>query len=142
MTPQGGSEPGGAVQPSGPVEGIPKNRDTAPSSGAPLSPPGAPDNPASNANAEQTGTQNGVAVSWIEKAAAVAYCIFCIEIGLFLLVYPWMSGWDKNYLVHMKPEFTEFLTSVRFKGAVSGLGILNLFAAASEIVALRRYSSR
>lgn len=80
--------------------------------------------------------------SWMEKAAAVVYCIFCIEIGLFLLIYPWMSSWDKNYLIQLHPTLAGFLTSVQFKGAVSGLGILNLFAAFSEIIGLRRYSSR
>jgi hypothetical protein len=80
--------------------------------------------------------------TWMEKAAAVVYCIFCIEIGLFLLIYPWMPSWDKNYLIQLQPSFADFLTSVQFRGAVSGLGILNLFAAAGEIIGLRRYSSR
>jgi len=136
MTPHSGPEPGG------PAERIPRKEDAGLSSGTPPQGKNAPNEAAGNAAAEQAGTQGGAVVSWIEKAAAVAYCIFCIEIGLFLLVYPWMSGWDKNYLVQMKPEFTDFLTSVRVKGAVSGLGVLNLFAAVSEIVALRRYSAR
>lgn len=80
--------------------------------------------------------------SWMEKAAAVVYCVFCIEIGLFLLIYPWMRSWDHNYLIQLNPSLTTFLTSVQFKGAVSGLGILNLFAAVSEIIGLRRYSAR
>jgi hypothetical protein len=80
--------------------------------------------------------------TWLDKTAAVVYCIFCIEIGLFLLIYPWMPSWDKNYLIQLQPSFTDFLTSVQFRGAVSGLGILNLFAAAGEIIGLRRYSSR
>ena len=86
--------------------------------------------------------QSGRAASWMEKAAAVVYCIFCIEIGLFLLVYPWLRSWDQNYLIQLHPALTGFLTSVQFRGAVSGLGILNLFAAVSEIRGLRRYSSR
>jgi hypothetical protein len=80
--------------------------------------------------------------SWMEKAAAVVYCIFCIEIGLFLLVYPWLRSWEQNYLIQFHPALTGFLTSVQLRGAVSGLGILNLFAAVSEIRGLRRYSSR
>ncbi len=80
--------------------------------------------------------------SWMEKAAAVVYCVFCIEIGLFLLVYPWLRSWEQNYLIQLQPALTGFLTSVQFRGAVSGLGILNLFAAVSEIRGLRRYSPR
>lgn len=98
----------------------------------------APANEAMTAGPEQPGR----AASWMEKAAAVVYCIFCIEIGLFLLVYPWLRSWEQNYLVQLHPALTGFLTSVQFRGALSGLGILNLFAAVSEIRGLRRYSSR
>lgn len=81
-------------------------------------------------------------MTWLDKTAAVVYCVFCIEIGLFLLIYPWMAAWEKNYLVQMEPALTGLLNSVQFRGAVSGLGILNLIVALSEILALRRYSSR
>ncbi|MBA3976275.1 MAG: hypothetical protein C0504_18870 [Candidatus Solibacter sp.] len=80
--------------------------------------------------------------TWMEKAAAVVYCIFCLEIGLFLLVYPWLPSWEKNYLINLHPALSGFLTTVQFRGAVSGLGLLNLFAAIGEIIGLRRYSSR
>lgn len=99
---------------------------------------------AAAANEAMTGgpAQPERTASWMEKAAAVVYCIFCIEIGLFLLVYPWLRSWEQNYLIQIQPALTGFLTSVQFRGAVSGLGILNLFAAVSEIRGLRRYSSR
>lgn len=99
----------------------------------PSLPPPGPPNPPEPAPAKPT---------WMEKAAAVVYCIFCLEIGLFLLVYPWMPSWDDNYLVHLHPALTGLLTSVQFRGALSGLGILNLIAAVGEIIGLRRYSSR
>ena len=81
--------------------------------------------------------------SWIEKLASVLFCIFCLELGLFLLVYPWMGSlWDRNWLFHWNPEWRPFLLSQRLRGAVSGLGILNLFVGFNEVFRLRRFTSR
>jgi len=79
---------------------------------------------------------------WVEKAGAVLFCVFCLEIGLFLLVYPWLESWRTNYLVQWQPEWRPLLTSHEFRGALSGLGILNLFIGLYEIVGLRRFSAR
>ena len=135
MTPQGGNQEPGGERPAAP--------NGPPAAATPPVVQPAQATPAMPPAAAPAAPQSGPAeVSWVEKAAAVVYCIFCIEIGLFLLIYPWMTSWERNYLVQIKPSLTEFLTSVQFRGAVSGLGILNLFAAVSEIVSLRRYSSR
>lgn len=100
----------------------------------PLRPPAPPPEPGE----ADEGGEASVAV----KFGAVLYCLFCFAIGLFLLVYPWMPGWDRNSIFQLRPEWTGLLTSVQFRGAVSGLGILNLFAAVSETLSLRRFSSR
>lgn len=115
-----------------------------------MTPPGQEPGPVGEEMVQPAGPETTLAApeepgrkaTWMEKTAAVVYCVFCIEIGLFLLVYPWLRSWDQNYLIQLQPALTEFLTSVQFRGAVSGLGILNLFAAVSEIRGLRRYSSR
>jgi hypothetical protein len=106
--------------------------------GAPQQPPVPPAAPApAGPPAAQPQT-----APWLEKTVAVVYCVFCIEIGLFLLIYPWMRSWEYNYLIQLKPSLAGFLTSVQCRGAVSGLGILNLIVAVSEILALRRFSAR
>ncbi len=83
------------------------------------------------------------AATWIDKLASVLFSIFCLELGLFLLIYPWMDTlWSRNWLFHLVPGWQPFLMSQQFRGAVSGLGILNLFLGFIEAVRLRRFAGR
>ena len=81
-------------------------------------------------------------ISWTEKLAAVLYCVFCFEVGIFLIVYPWMGAWGRNYLFQTFPEWTPFLLSQQFRGAITGVGILNLFIAFGEVLRLRRFAGK
>lgn len=72
-----------------------------------------------------------------EKAAAVLFCIFCFELGLFLIVYPWLDAWGRNWWFWLRPEWRQFLVSESFRGAVTGLGVLNLFVGIRETLRLR-----
>ena len=36
---------------------------------------------------------------WYHKVSAVMAAIFCFEIGVFLLLYPWISDWQPNALL-------------------------------------------
>jgi hypothetical protein len=56
-----------------------------------------------------------------------------LEAGLLLLLIPWSTFWDRNYFVEMIPSARSILTSNYVRGAVSGLGILNLVAALGEL---------
>lgn len=129
---------GGASDPADPLrEGRSEAAAQVPAKGV-----GAASDPGVPGKQQEDRQQGPAQVTWLDKTASVVYCVFCIEIGLFLLIYPWMAAWEKNYLVQMEPSLTGLLNSVQFRGAVSGLGILNLIVALSEILALRRYSSR
>jgi len=59
--------------------------------------------------------------------------VFFIEVGLLLIVLPWSSFWDRNYFAYALPELRPFLTNNFLRGAVSGLGFLNLFAGFFEL---------
>ena len=84
-----------------------------------------------------------VPAMWMPKLSAILFCIFCLELGLFLLVYPWLGNlWNRNWLFSLRPEWQRFLLSEQFRGAVSGLGILNIFVGFLEITRLRRFSRR
>ena len=34
---------------------------------------------------------------WFQRLMSVLFIIFCFELGLFLLIYPWTDGWSDNY---------------------------------------------
>ncbi len=57
-----------------------------------------------------------------------------IEVGLLLIVLPWSSFWERNYFVSVWPGLRIVLTNDFVRGAVSGLGVLNLLAGFSELV--------
>lgn len=81
-------------------------------------------------------------ITWVDKLTAILVCVFCFEVGAFLLVYPWMNAWNENYLLQINSAWTPFLLSQQFRGAISGLGMLNIFIAISEVFRLRRFAAR
>ena len=54
------------------------------------------------------------------------------EVGLLLMLLPWSNFWERNYFVYAVPVLEPLLTSPFVRGAISGLGVLNIFAALSE----------
>lgn len=59
---------------------------------------------------------------------------FFVEVGLLLIVLPWSAFWERNYFVYAIPALEPLFTSPFVRGAVSGLGLLNLGAALSELL--------
>lgn len=56
-----------------------------------------------------------------------------LEAGLLLVLVPWSAFWDRNYFAEAVPALHDFITNNFVRGAVSGLGVVNLFAAFSEL---------
>ena len=56
-----------------------------------------------------------------------------IEVGLLLIVLPWSTFWERNYFGAIWPGLQPVLTNDFVRGAVSGLGVLNLLAGFSEL---------
>ena len=49
---------------------------------------------------------------------------------------PWSAFWDRNYFAGAIPVVRDLITNNFVKGAVSGLGMINLFAALAELADL------
>ena len=64
------------------------------------------------------------------------FVFYCFEVGIFLIVAPWWLPqiWDQNYFFIVSPHLKEIFQNGFFRGAVTGLGILNLFLGISEII--------
>lgn len=58
------------------------------------------------------------------------------EIGVVLLVVPWMPYWQQNYFIDARPWVEPLLTNDFVKGAISGLGLVNLVAGLFELASL------
>ena len=70
----------------------------------------------------------------------VIYILFSIEVGIFFLWLPWLSFWDANYLTYRYPQILPLVTNSYLKGAVLGLGIVNIMIGIHEIVHFKKHS--
>ena len=64
--------------------------------------------------------------------------VFFLEIGALLIVVPWTSFWDQNVFIESSASLQRMLNNHFVRGAVSGLGVINLGVAVLEIVSLLR----
>lgn len=78
---------------------------------------------------------------WYEKLAGVMAAIFCFQLGVFLLLFPWASLWDANYYGILPMWARSFWGNPYFRGAISGLGLLNIYISFVEVLRLRRFSA-
>ncbi len=81
------------------------------------------------------------------KLSVIFYIILCLEIGIFLTVLPWwpqgmlgLSDWGNNYFLLYAARKTGYyglqavVASGWVRGAVTGVGLLNLGIAFWEII--------
>ncbi len=59
-----------------------------------------------------------------------------LEVGFVLMVVPWSAYWDRNYFAEALPVIKTIITNNFVRGAVSGLGVINVSAGIGELVSL------
>ena len=106
-----------------PDESIPQS--APPESAASAAPPYAP----------QAGPK------WFQRLSSVLFVIFCFELGLFLLIYPWTDAWSDNYFSVAVPDtalsaWRAWWNNPYLRGAVTGLGVVNIWVAVAEALRL------
>ncbi len=69
----------------------------------------------------------------MNRILAIAYILFCFEIGLFLMFAPWSALWDHNFLLSFSSSFRAFVLNNFVRGAVSGLGFVDCMLGLSEL---------
>jgi hypothetical protein len=69
---------------------------------------------------------------WHRRVLAFCLIIFALELGSFLVVFPWLSAWGMNWVPVHSPRWSELWMSRYFRGALSGLGLLNIYIALAE----------
>jgi hypothetical protein len=62
------------------------------------------------------------------------YVVFFVQVGLLLIVMPWWPAfWEHNYFALAWPPLRTFLSNNFVRGAVSGLGLVNLCAGFADL---------
>jgi hypothetical protein len=111
--------------------------------------PGVPNSGESDLNGEQANPVPGPVLlspppapeyRWYHKVAGVAAAVFCFELGVFLLLFPWATQWDVSYGAFLPLWARPIWANPYFRGAISGLGMLNIYIAFLEVFRLRRFS--
>ena len=78
----------------------------------------------------------------VERLTVIFFIILCMLLGFYLILSPWdalFGPWGENYLLVFltdktgMPILQKAVASTWVRGAVTGLGILNMIIAAWEI---------
>jgi len=70
------------------------------------------------------------------------FVAYFLEVGLLLVLVPWSGFWERNYFLGMFPPLVYAIRNNYIRGAVSGLGIVNLlvgFYDLSDLLMARRF---
>jgi hypothetical protein len=74
------------------------------------------------------------------KLTLILFIMVCFEIGFLLVFLPWHRSWqDNNFLYYVTdalnaPWLRQVILSGYFRGAVTGLGIVNIVIGIREIL--------
>jgi hypothetical protein len=63
----------------------------------------------------------------------VLLCLDIFLLGALLMLVPWMGLWNHNFFLDRFPELIPFLLHPSVRGAVTGLGTLDILLAASML---------
>ena len=64
--------------------------------------------------------------------------VLFFEVGIVLMVMPWMPLWVDNYFLASQPWLMAIASNPFLRGAVSGLGVVNVWAGVAELWRLYR----
>jgi hypothetical protein len=62
----------------------------------------------------------------------VLWLIILFELGIVLLFLPWLQLWESNYFLSHYPALRPYLLHPSLRGAVTGLGALDILMAAGS----------
>lgn len=85
-------------------------------------------------SAPPSATQPSRFARWHRRVLGFCVVIFALEIGVFLAIFPWLSNWDQSWIPVHSPRLATLWMSTYFRGALSGLGLLNIYIAGAELL--------
>ncbi|MBS1831877.1 MAG: hypothetical protein JST65_04145 [Acidobacteria bacterium] len=74
------------------------------------------------------------------KALSLVGVVLCFEVGVFLLVFPWMDAWSQSWFPSQHIWLLDLWESNFFRGALTGLGAINIYISFAEMMRLLRAS--
>ena len=75
---------------------------------------------------------------WHQYVGPGVFALFCIELGVLLVLAPWIEIYDRNVYQFIPLSWQPIFLSHHFRGALSALGFLNFLIALNELIDLVR----
>jgi hypothetical protein len=69
----------------------------------------------------------------MNRILSAVLVVVCCIMGAMLFYLPWTGIWEQNYFLNHFPSLMRILLNPSVRGAVSGLGILDIFLAITMI---------
>jgi len=62
----------------------------------------------------------------VPRLFLVSLILFCLELGVFLVILPWTTLWERNYFLFRYPGLAPWVLNHYLRGALSGLGLVDI----------------
>lgn len=69
----------------------------------------------------------------MNRVFRVLLILLCFELGVLLVFIPWSYTWERNFFLNRYPVLIPYLLNPSVRGAISGLGLLDIAVAAGMI---------
>jgi hypothetical protein len=74
---------------------------------------------------------------WMQRLFLGVYVLFCVTLGLTLVWLPWTEFWFESGFLSRWPELQHLLHAGFVRGAVSGLGVIDIWLGIHEVIFYR-----
>ncbi len=74
---------------------------------------------------------------WMNRIWLVVFVLFCLEVGIVLMVGPWTRAWTENSLSTSYRALHEFLMNGFVRGGVSGIGVVDFWIGIARAITYR-----
>jgi hypothetical protein len=74
---------------------------------------------------------------WGHRLSLVVFVVFCIELGMFLAILPWLEVWNQNSFLVAYPGIRAFVQNNFVRGIATGLGLVDIWIGIWEAVHYR-----
>ncbi len=74
---------------------------------------------------------------WIDRIGLIIKVVFYVELGMLLAILPWIRVWTDNSLILGYPALRAFLQHNFVRGAVTGIGLVDIWIGIWEAVHYR-----
>ena len=69
----------------------------------------------------------------MNRVLRVLLILMLFELGVLVAIFPWSPFWERNYFLERHPSLLPLMLNPFLRGAVSGLGLVDLGIAASMV---------